>query len=107
MITYISLSSDKKYINIDVNVEPAIKIHLKDDVIISKHDNKIEYRITGTNCRIILIKDIAYSTNECTIGQMEIHSDSMIYIDRYEDYDDPNATETMLSVAIETYSANH
>jgi hypothetical protein len=106
MITYISLSSDKKYLNIDVNVEPALKIHLEGDVIISTYDNKIEYRITGTNCRIILTKDIAYSTNECTIGQMEIHSDSISYIDRYEDYDAPNATEAMLSDAIDKYNTH-
>ena len=108
MITYIRLSSDKKYLSIDVDTIPMLKIHLKGDVIMSGCENKIEYIITETKCRIILVKDIAYSTNNCTIGQMEIHSDGMSFIDRYEDYaedegDDINTQTGLLARAIDLY----
>jgi len=102
MITYISLSPDKKYLCIDVNTEQSLKINLKGDVIMSTYDNKIEYRITETKCKIILIKDVTYSTDDLIIGQMEIHSDSMLFIDRYEDCES-NTTESMLSNAIDLY----
>ena len=102
MITYISLSSDKKYLCIDVNTENCLKIHLDGDVIMSTHDNKTEYKITETKCRIVLIKDTTYSTNDLIIGQMEIHSDSMSFTDRYED-SESCTTEGMLSNAIDLY----
>jgi hypothetical protein len=103
MITYISLSSDKKYLSIDVNTESALRIQLKGDVIMSTYDNKIEYIITETKCRIIFTKDVTYSTDDCIIGQMEIHSDGITFIDRYED--DPNCTiEGLLSKAIDLYN---
>jgi hypothetical protein len=105
MITYITLSSDKKYLNIDVDTVTALKIQLEGDVIISKYDNKIEYRITGTNCKIIIVKDIAYSNNYCVIGQVEIHSDSISFIDRYEDYAEYEGADinTLLTKAIDLY----
>ena len=108
MITYIRLSEDKKYLSIDVDTESALKIHLKGDVIMSISDNKIEYIITETKCKIILIKDIMYSTGNRTIGQMEIHSDGMSFIDRYEDYaeDGGSVIDTMaglLTRAINLY----
>ena len=103
MITYISLSSDKKYLSIDVNTESVLKIRVKGDVIMSKYDNKIEYIIPETKCRIILIKDVTYSTDDCTIGQIEIHSDGMTFIDRYED-DSDSTTEGLLSNAIDLYN---
>ena len=102
MITYISLSSDKKYLSIDVDTESKLKIHLDGDVIMSTYENKIEYTITKTKCRIILIKDTTYSTDDCIIGQMEIHSDSMLFTDRYED-SESETTEGMLSNAIDLY----
>ena len=108
MITYIRLSSDKKYLSIDVDTIPMLKIHLKGDVIMSASDNKIEYIITDTNCRIILITDNMYSTGNCTIGQMEIHSDGMSFIDTYEDYaedegDVINTQTGLLARAINLY----
>ena len=86
----------------------ALKIQLEGDVLISTYDNKIEYRITGTNCRIILVKDIAYSTNDYIIGQMEIHSNGMSFIDRYEDDvggegGDINTQAGLLARAIDLY----
>jgi hypothetical protein len=107
MITYIRISPDKKYLSIDVDTEPTLKIHLKGDVIMSKSDNRIEYIITETNCRILLIRH-PLSTSICTIGQMEIHSDSMSFIDRYEDDaedegDDINTQTSLLARAIELY----
>jgi len=102
MITYISLSSDKKYLSIDINTESTLKIYLNGDVIIKKYDNKIEYLITETKCKIILIQDTTYSTANCIIGQLEIQSDTISYIDRYED-DASSTTEDMLSNAIELY----
>jgi len=104
MITYISLSSDKKYISIDVNTESVLKIYLEGDVIMSTYDNKIEYIITETKCRIIFIKDITYSTDDCIIGQMEIHSNGMTFIDRYEDVSGSTTTEGLFSKAIDLYN---
>ena len=103
MITYISLSSDKKYISIDVSTESVLKIYLEGDVIMSTYENKIEYIITETKCRIIFIKDITYSTDDCIIGKMEIHSNGMTFIDRYED--EPGCTiEGLFSKAIDLYN---
>ena len=107
MITYIRLSSDKKYLSIDVDTETALKIHLKGDVIMSASDNKIEYIITDTNCRILLIRH-PLSTSNCIIGRMEIHSDSMSFIDEYnddaEDEGDVINTQTgLLARAINLY----
>lgn len=101
MITYISLSSDKKYLIIDVNTESALKIQLEGDVTVLTSDNKIEYIITETKCRLILIQD-EFSTSECTTGQMVIYSENMSYIDRYEDYG-PDTTGVMLAKAIDLY----
>jgi hypothetical protein len=103
MITYINLSSDKKYLSIDINTESALIIQLRGDVIMKKYDNKTEYIITETKCRIIFTKDITYSTDDCIIGEMEIHSDSMTFIDRYED--NPDCTmEGLFSKAIDLYN---
>jgi hypothetical protein len=102
MITYISLSSDKKYLSIDIDTESKLKIHLEGDVIMKKYDNKTEYIITETKCRIILIQDLIYSTEDCIIGDMEIHSDGMTFIDRYEDGSDCSM-ESLLSEAIDLY----
>ena len=49
-----------------------------------------------------LIKDTTYSTNDLIIGQMEIHSDSMSFTDRYED-SESCTTEGMLSKAFDLY----
>ena len=103
MITYVSLSLDKKYISIDVDTIPILKIHLDGDVIMSTSDNRIEYRFTETKCRIILIKDVTYSTDDCIIGQMEIHSDNMSFVDRYEDYTTDSTIESLLSNIIDLY----
>ena len=103
MITYVSLSLDKKYISIDVDTIPILKIHLKGDVIMSRSDNKIEYTFTETKCRIILIKDVIYSTGNCIIGNMEIHSDNISFVDRYEDYPPDSTIESLLSNVIDLY----
>lgn len=103
MITYISLSSDNKYLSIDINTESALRIQLKGDVIIKKYDNKTEYIITETKCRIIFTKDITYSTDDCIIGEIEIQSDGMTFFDRYED--GPDCTmEGLFSKAIDLYN---
>jgi len=102
MITYIKLSSDNKYLSIDIDVESKLKIQLKGDVIMKKYDNKTEYIITETKCRIIFTKDITYSTDDCIIGDMEIHSDGMTFIDRYEDGPDCSM-EGLFSKAIDLY----
>ena len=104
MITYISLSSDKKYLSIDIDTESKLKIHLKGDMIMKKYDNKTEYIITETKCRIIFIQDITYSTDDCIIGQMEIHSNGMTFIDRYEDVSGSTTTEGLFSKAIDLYN---
>jgi hypothetical protein len=107
MITYISLSSDKKYLSIDVDTITILKIHLKGDVIMSTSDDRIEYIVTDTNCRIILTRDKIHA-GQCTQGNIEIHSDSMSYIDNTEDHaeDDGDVINTiagLLARAIDLY----
>jgi hypothetical protein len=113
MITYISLSSDKKYLSIDVDTVTILKIHLKGDVIMTTSGNKIEYTVTDTNCRIILTQDqFCTNTDRCIQGNIEIHSDSISYIDNIEDYpeDDNDVISTiagLLARAIDLYKQDN
>ena len=94
-VTCISLSSDKKYLEVHIYTEYVLKIRLDGDIIVTVHEDKLEYEIAESRCKI---------THETTrpegwIREMNIEGDTFSYKTNYED----NSLEEILANVVNTY----